>query len=617
MNKKASTHQLSNSLFWGFIVLLLIATLFTYYHYELNPDASEELETPSVSVIAVYPFDDENSLDGSPHFIRGVADTIRSRLSSVQDIKVISRTTSIALKNKKIPLTQLKETYGIGAVLKGSVHKGYQSLRVSLTLINTGDGSILWSTDIDEYIQDIFKVQNDIAQALASTLKIKLSKDNMPSGITVNAFEHYLSGRLYWSRRNVEDVERAIQHFSDAIKLAPDYAQAYVGLSDAYLFLHEYGDWPKAQAHQRAEQYIQRALLINKDLPEAHATIGRMAMENGHHKDAEKAYQKAIELNPSNVRAYHWYGILMNNLGQHKKALELHQTALSLDPLSVIINRNMAYSHQLNGQTELAKQFFDRSIDVGPTAYGNPYLQLNFYPLTQTVAKNAITFISEKYHSIPQTVPHKITLSLFAISLNKQELAEHFIAEAHTLASEHPRILDAQIALEASQKKWPQVITLLQRRIQQQPENLDLKVGLVYATWLNNDTTKAQSLIQQASPQLAEHWRIKLLAQEQLSKKELNTLSADIAFGTNNDPVKHAAILIRLGETDSALTILEKAINAGWLNDANQTWWTLEHDLALSQLNEEPRFQALLQKLETNTFETSKLWRHSSDIAQE
>ena len=132
--------------------------------------------------------------------------------------------------------------------------------------------------------------------------------------VSTEAFDHYLKGRFFWNKRNSEDTNRAIAFFQKAIELSPNYAQAYMGLSDAYIFQYEYGDWTREEAYSKAEYNIKRALEINENLAEPYTTQGLISMNRGYFDEAEKQFKKAISINPNYSTAYHWYGLLLNCL---------------------------------------------------------------------------------------------------------------------------------------------------------------------------------------------------------------------------------------------------------------------------------------------------------------
>ncbi|MCJ8271250.1 MAG: FlgO family outer membrane protein, partial [Psychrosphaera sp.] len=543
----------------------------------------------SLSTIAVYPFDSLANGDEVDYFASGLSENLIFRLSHIPGLRVISTTTANAIKKSNLPIEQLKNKYGIGAVLKGSIQKSQNHVRVIVQLTNTTDGGVLWSTRFDKPLDDVFSIQDAIAQAIGETLRVKLTSISMPQGVTVAAFDHYLIGRFYWNKRHQRDTRLAIEHFNKAIEISPDYAQAHAGLGDSYIFLNAYGDMPMDEAYGYAREHLNKALELNPALGDALASLGQMQMNLGDTKAAEKLFIQAIKANANYVLAYHWYGILLNNLGRHDEALKQHNMAMILDPLSPIVNRNMAFSQLLNGHKIKAKHYFDESLALAPIFFGKEFLALGFEPLEKQSAQKAIVFVSKHYQAIPDMVPHKVTLSLLATSVGAYQKAQLWINQAQQLVPGHPRIIDAKIALKAALEQWHEVINLLRQRQQTQPDNASLYLQMAYAHYLNNDLQSVKSLIKSTAKQLEGNPRFKLLQLLVLPQAQKSRI-LDQLQANNDVSIVNAAIYSFKGDQAQALGILEKMLKLGWVEDASRYWWSFNDDPALAHVKQHPQF---------------------------
>src|SRR5207248_2494210 len=188
--------------------------------------------------IAVLPFDNLSRDPDNAYFCEGVQDEILTRLAKVADLKVISRTSTQHFKSTPDNLPQIAKQLGVAHVVEGSVQKANDQVRVNVQLINALTDAHLWADTYDRKLTDIFAVESEIAKTIAETLQAKLTgseKTAMSKKPTENpeAYELYLKGRFFWNKRTGIDLRKAIDYFNQAVAKDPNYALAYVGLSDS------------------------------------------------------------------------------------------------------------------------------------------------------------------------------------------------------------------------------------------------------------------------------------------------------------------------------------------------------------------------------------------------
>lgn len=561
----------------------------------------------SMTTIAVLPFDTPQNHESTTYFSQGISDSMTNRLSQIPGLKVISKSTSEIVKKDNASLTQLNKKLGIGTVLTGSVQKHKQNIRVIVQLINTEDGQILWSNIFNKKLDDIFQIQDEITQATADTLKLNLVSSSRPLDVTGKAYDYYLMGRFLWNRRNPEDTERAINYFQKAIEISPNYALAYIGLSDAYIFQYEYGNLSRDKAYKEAQYNIKRALELDSQLAEPYTSLGLIAMNLGDYNKAEELFNQAIDFNPNYTTAYHWYGLLLNNMGKHEKALKLQQHVLSIDPLSAIVHRNVAFSYLLSGNREKAVEYFETSLKIGPNLFGTAFLKLNIYSLNQQAAEQIIRFIIKNYATIPETVPHKITLALLSLTADTDSKAKIFIEQSKVLVPDHPRITDALIALHAAHYDWEKVIDLLNNKLQRQPLNQSVKLELAYAYYFAQRYDLLQDHLKKYGHSLKGNWRIYLLANMNaaFTTSQLTETVPTITI----EPLEEVALLINNNQADEATNKLHQYIKQGYIDDFSQRWWTIENDPLFELIRDSDDFKTLVSELRRNKAILSELYQ--------
>ena len=227
--------------------------------------------------IAVLPF--ENLSD--PHdeyFSDGLSEELISALAQISELKVIGRSSSFRFKDRKEAPKTIGEKLGVSTLLEGTVHKQGDRVRIVAALTNAADGIELWTRTFDRELKDIFAVQEEIAKAVAESLKVTLlgsdersTQRAAPNG--VEAHNAYLQGHFYFQRRNLEDYRKAVGYFDQAIRLDPNYALAYAERSEAWTLIGDLtGQHETAWSNARSD--AEKAVAIAPDLAEAHAALG-------------------------------------------------------------------------------------------------------------------------------------------------------------------------------------------------------------------------------------------------------------------------------------------------------------------------------------------------------
>ncbi|MEO6452860.1 MAG: adenylate/guanylate cyclase domain-containing protein [Ginsengibacter sp.] len=311
--------------------------------------------------IAVLPF---TNLSGDPeqeYFSDGMAEEILNSLTHLQDLKVISRSSSFQFKGKNISLTEVGEKLGVATILEGSIRKQGNRVRITTQLVNSDDGVHLWSDRYDGDMDDIFAIQDKIALAITAKLKITLLEGekllmNKPI-VNTEAYELYLKGRYYWNKRG-RWLVNALQFFQQAIEIDPNLAKAYAGVADAYAALGLYGIIPPYEAMPKAKEAALKSIELNPSLNEPYTSMGFIygIYENDRYL-ANKNFKYALELNPDYAAGHSWYSfylsIVENDLA---KAVEEGLKSTALEP-------NNSISYHITGLAFLAQKKCNEAFD--------------------------------------------------------------------------------------------------------------------------------------------------------------------------------------------------------------------------------------------------------------
>ena len=301
--------------------------------------------------IAVLPFVDMSQNKDQEYFSDGLTEELIGLLTRVPELRVPARTSCFYFKSKQTTITDIARALNVAHVLEGSVRKAGNTIRIAVQLIRADTGFHLWSQTYDRTLDDIFKVQDEIAGSVVRSLCDALLSATLPAraaALNSEAYQLYLRGHFHWNRRSPEEFRKAIKFFQQAIAVDPDYSLAFTGLADCYSLLPIYDRMSQAtETMPQAKTAILRALAIDDNLAEAHASLGLiLGIFDFEWLAAERQYQRAIELSPNSPVPHQRYGELLVNTGRFDAGLAQGRRAVDLDPLSQVAN--LALAIQLN-----------------------------------------------------------------------------------------------------------------------------------------------------------------------------------------------------------------------------------------------------------------------------
>ena len=294
--------------------------------------SNEQIEGKTANTghsIAVLPFINLSAEKDNEYFSDGITEELLNALAKVDGLLVTSRTSSFAFKDRNIDIREIGKQLGVKIVLEGSVRKYGNRVRVTAQLINADDGYHKWSETYDRNLEDIFAVQDELANSIVDQLKktIQLQKPSkslvkVPTE-NIDAYNLYLKGLFNWNKWSPDFALKAIKYFEEAIAISPDFALAYSRLAACYIFLGAAGFMSNKVAYSKAKEYANKSSELDNSLIDSQITMGMIKYFNDWDwEGAEKCFLKALEINPNSAETHQYYSLLLTTLGYHKKALK-------------------------------------------------------------------------------------------------------------------------------------------------------------------------------------------------------------------------------------------------------------------------------------------------------
>jgi TolB-like protein/tetratricopeptide (TPR) repeat protein len=323
----------------------------------------------AVHSIAVLPFVNLSGDADHEYFSEGLSEDIRDALLVHTDLRVAARTSSSAFKNKAMDIREIGAQLDVDALLEGTVRISDGRLRVTTALSDARTGYSIWAGSFERDSKDKVQIQTEVAAEIVNRLVPSLGLDPerlRRSAANVQAHDYYLLGRHHWNLRTPESLEQAVQYFRRSLDLDPGYAPSRSGLADALLFQVNYGGKRLDEVEKEARDAIVRALELDPQLAEAHASMGILMSLLGRHDEALAALQRAVDLKPQYSMAQMWLGNEWLERGDVKRAHGHYREALMVDPLHAQVQSNYANVLMNMGRYDEAVESIQRFTRVRP-----------------------------------------------------------------------------------------------------------------------------------------------------------------------------------------------------------------------------------------------------------
>ena len=355
-------------------------------------DATQIFRTSSNSIsriepgntIAVLPFVNMSRNEDGDYFSDGLAEELLNVLSKIRGLRVAARTSAFSFKGKQTTISEIGQALNVASVLEGSIRMSGNRVRISVQLVKVEDGYHLWSETYDRTMDDIFAVQDDIAQSVVEELRMRLlgesigpnASEKVRSEVAAavrgraanpEAQRLMLLGRYFLDRLTRDETEKAISHFRQALDLDEGYALCWTELGRAHAIEAGRAWIPINEGFDLAREAAERALALEPDLAEGHALLGRIQIT--HDLDmsgAEASYERALELAPGSSAALDGASVLYYKLGRLDEAVKLGRQVLIQDPLSAAFWHNLGLTCHAAGRLGEAEAAFRRAVELTP-----------------------------------------------------------------------------------------------------------------------------------------------------------------------------------------------------------------------------------------------------------
>lgn len=323
--------------------LVLAALVYAWY--------TREKPRPAVFAIMVLPLANLSSDPEQEYFADGITDALIGDLAKISGLHVISRTSSMHYKGTKKSLPEIARELRVDAVVEGTVQRSGDRVVIRAQLIHAATDVHLWVQDYEREMRDVLDLQSEIAQAIARQVQIRMTPDEearlaSSHPVRPKAFDLYLQGRyLYWNKRTEENLDKAIEHFQNAIKEDSSFAQAHAGLADCYNALGTVmvSALSPIESRRLAETAAKKALELDPALADAHTALAYVKTHNWNWVAAEQGYKRALELNPNYANAHNFYANYLMMQGRTDEAIAAANRARELDPFSLAISSQRGF----------------------------------------------------------------------------------------------------------------------------------------------------------------------------------------------------------------------------------------------------------------------------------
>ncbi|MCX6832172.1 MAG: protein kinase, partial [candidate division Zixibacteria bacterium] len=358
-------------------------------------------QTPAPSV-AVLPFANLSADPEQEYFCDGMAEEIITALTQIEDLRVIARTSAFAFKGKNEDIRDIGRKLDVTTLLEGSVRKAGTRLRITAQLINVADGSHLWSERFDRELEDIFAVQEEIAQAIVKKMELKLARKPDESLIrkrteNLEAYSLFLKGRYYWHQLTPEGWKLSLDCFRQAIAIDPEYAMPYIWIAIWYQSQAFWADISPNEAYTRSAEAMEQALRLDPNIAEVYIVRAVWRFEyEWNWEAAEGDFEKALGLGTTAALSHTNFSTLLIALRRFDEATQHAEIARKLDPLSSLICTWAALPPLNAGDYDTAIDLLDAAVKLDPT-YWQPYFNLGMAYMGLSRIDDAIAVLQKSF----------------------------------------------------------------------------------------------------------------------------------------------------------------------------------------------------------------------------
>ncbi len=362
----AAENRKTSLRWWGTGAIVLTITLAigaaAWFRYHPRP--------APIRSIAVLPFANLSGDPSQDYFADAMTEELTSDLGKISALRVISRTSAMHYKKTQKTMPEIAEELKVDGVIESSVVRSDNRVRITAQLIDARSDRHLWSESYERDLKDVLAMQSDVARAIAGQVRAVITPDEnerlRPQQVDPKAYEAYMRGRFFVDRWTPEDSAQALRSFEQAAELDQNYALAYVGMAECYVY--GVAGVNQEDSVKRGIAAATRALELKPDMGEAHAMLGMLRLQRDwDFAGAEAEIKKGIALSPNYASAHHWYSHLLIELGRFDESLIEAKILLELDPVSPTPVGHLAYHYRAARQWDLAIAWYQKELAMDPT----------------------------------------------------------------------------------------------------------------------------------------------------------------------------------------------------------------------------------------------------------
>jgi len=587
---------------------------------------AEPSEQASRRSIAVLPFANRSSSADDVFFVDGIHDDILTQLAKISSLKVISRTSVMQYRNTETPMKVIGDELGVATIMEGSVQRAGERVRINVQLIDAETDEHLWADVYDRELTatNIFEIQTEMATAIAGELHANLTNDEqvrLAQRPTENleAYEAYLLGRQRMSLRTTESIAEAKALFERAINLDPEFALAFVGISDTIQLQVDYAGWSPATVAREAMPFVTRALELDPNSGEAHISLASTLEYGGNYDAAGKAYLRGLELLPNYAQGNMWYGLYLFYIqGLTAEAHEQFRLASEFDPLSVINYNNLALALRTLGRIDESDAIMDKAFEIDPRYASNHVFRAWGYWSVEGRLDTAFDWLASAVELDPENPMHLANLGWVFMELGDDVRAKCWLDRSTQIYSDNGVTFMAYAEYGALQNDMP----LALKYANDVPSNVygrfywTVPLSIIKIKLLaESRVDEAKAMYEEYFPELLSHpanaingtnflaavdvAEILLQANEDDKARQLlaqiESFIVDVArLGDFGHMVTDVRIHALRGNTDLAIRALREAVQEKW-----RSHWRffMDVDPILEPLRSHPEFDAIYREI--------------------
>lgn len=593
-----------------------------------TPGLSSSQPADGKKSIAVLPFANFSDDAENEFFALGLSEELLNVLARVEELKVAARTSSFEFKDANVNVRTIANRLGVDYVLEGSVRRNGDQMRVTAQLIKADEDGHVFSRTWDRPFADLFKVQDEIAEAVLQELRVTLLGEQRQvisdrDTEDLLAFEAFTKGQIELRKRTPQAIASAQAHFRHALELDPKFARAHVELANAYSLSISYSGARADEVKPKALDAISQAMELKPDLAEAYAAKGLLLMIVGYQQDgteqqatlgeAGQMFERSITLNPNYAEAYNWYGNILEETGDTVKGMAYHKKAFELDPVSSIASFNRAEDLIEMGRYDEALSIHKVMVTHNPSYGGTYYVPAAVY--------HNVGNLNQAYSWYQRAMENENDFARYAmfkllLDLEAFDEAEKAMAQVADREADPKKAAYLQMDYLIAQGKIEELGNYIRNEL---PENFDANEKLLFQgmaaanarQWQAavRDLQTAIAAMEESGKHTGNFWHMlqylilaqayqetgdELRAESALNRVEnMLTEKQEAGFANAELTFIDSAIKLRRGKTLEAFSLLSEAVGQGWTRS-----WMLKHSTLFDTIRGDAYFKNLVAKLD-------------------